>query len=212
MCQGGYFEGAGCTVGAQTVGEHDIARAQMRRETLAKVGLILRRRQDGRFDPPECGYQTNEIWGCSQEAQSFYQIVFDPSENSMGAIREKVVSDVVPNGFDRVELWAIGWQKHQARPFGNNQVVCNVPPCPIRKYNAVVAREGIGHFCQEGAHNRRIDPPMKHGCNAAVEGTDSEQNVDVFADNLEVDDRANPRGCPTLTRGHHSTESSFILE
>ncbi len=80
----------------------------------------------------ETGVSVNKRRLGLQPAAAFHLDLFQRIKRSERAICERLIREW-PQAFGRLQLWRIGWEKHEMDPLGNSELGAGVPPSPVQE-------------------------------------------------------------------------------
>ena len=80
-------------------------------------------------------------------------MIYDLVIGFKDAVGEPIVPHELPDVFDRIELWAFGWQRDDADILGYDERGGHVPPGLIHEeYGMGTQRDGSSDFCKMLVH------------------------------------------------------------
>ena len=120
--------------------------------------------------------------------------------------------EVIPQIFDRVELWAVGRQEEQVHGWRHAQGGSSVPSRTIEYHEDLVVGILGSDECKKDAHGVGIDLIGDQRGELSVVRRNGGEGVEIFSDMLGIDDRAHGCRRPAAPRIADTTKARFVLE
>ena len=131
----------------------------------------------------------------------------------INAIRPVMLSEVLPEFLNRIELWRIWWQRYERHIGRDFDQIGSMKACLIpNQYNMDIRVSFLFKFPKKRIHRIRIDLRRDQSDTLATSRTGRPKDIQVFKLCLPPATRSCSFYCPLAAQGALLAESCFILK